>query len=185
MATATQKWKDDLDNALTEVLPQYKVKELKSEQKQILQNILEHNDCMVTLPTGYGKSLPYQILLPVARKMKELGTDTRTDGKIVVCGPLVSLFEDQVSKLQSVPMIKSAFKGASKEVDEMIAKGDVDIVFASPEALVGDKDWRSIIQEFAVSLIVIDEFHTVATWYVASMLSKFLCDHIKEIEVSV
>ncbi|VDI35753.1 Hypothetical predicted protein [Mytilus galloprovincialis] len=163
MATATQKWKDDLDNALTEVLPQYKVKELKSEQKQILQNILEHNDCMVTLPTVYGKSLPYQILLPVARKMKELGTDTRTDGKIVVCGPLVSLFEYQVSKLQSVPMIKSAFK----------------------EALVGDKDWRSIIQEFAVSLIVIDEFHTVATWYVASMLSKFLCDHIKGIEVSV
>ncbi|XP_076072468.1 ATP-dependent DNA helicase RecQ-like [Mytilus galloprovincialis] len=161
---ATQKWKDDLENALTEVLPQYKVKELKSEQKLILQNILEHNDCMVTLPTGYGKSLPYQILLPVARKMKELGSDTRTDGKIVVCGPLVSLFEDQVSKLQSVPMIKSAFKGASKEVDEMIAKGDVDIVFASPEALVGDKDWRSIIQEFAVSLIVIDEFHTVATW---------------------
>lgn len=77
------------------------------------------------------------------------------------------------------------FSGASKEVDEMIAKGDVDIVFASPEALVGDKDWRSIIQEFAVSLIVIDEFHTVATWYVASMLSKFLCDHIKGIEVSV
>lgn len=108
---ATQKWKDDLENALTEVLPQYKVKELKSEQKLILQNILEHNDCMVTLPTGYGKSLPYQILLPVARKMKELGSDTRTDGKIVVCGPLVSLFEDQVSKLQSVPMIKSAFKG--------------------------------------------------------------------------
>ena len=33
--------------------------QLKSEQKRILQNVLERKDSMAVLPTGFGKSMCY------------------------------------------------------------------------------------------------------------------------------
>jgi superfamily II DNA helicase RecQ len=37
--------------------------QLKSEKKEIIQNVLERNDSMAALPTGFGKSTCY-ILSP-------------------------------------------------------------------------------------------------------------------------
>jgi hypothetical protein len=33
--------------------------QLKSEQKEIIQNVLERKDSMAVLPTGFGKSISY------------------------------------------------------------------------------------------------------------------------------
>ena len=38
--------------------------QLKSEQKEIMQNVLERKDSMAVLPTGFGKSMCY-ILPPL------------------------------------------------------------------------------------------------------------------------
>ena len=35
--------------------------QLKSEQKEIIQNVLERKDSMAVLPTGFGKSMCYVI----------------------------------------------------------------------------------------------------------------------------
>jgi superfamily II DNA helicase RecQ len=37
--------------------------QLKSEQKEIIQNVLERKDSMAVLPMGFGKSMCY-VLLP-------------------------------------------------------------------------------------------------------------------------
>jgi ATP-dependent DNA helicase RecQ len=37
---------------------------LKSEQKEIIQNVLERKDSMAVLPTGFGKSMCYVLLPP-------------------------------------------------------------------------------------------------------------------------
>jgi superfamily II DNA helicase RecQ len=52
------------------------------------------------------------------------------------------------------------------ESDDVIRDGGVDIIFASPEMILGSKTWREEMQNFDVKVIVVDEFHTVATWYV-------------------
>lgn len=49
-------------------------------------------------------------------------------------------------------------------MDNKIKDGEVDLIYASPETLVGDPVWRSLIQKLNVTLIVVDEFHTIATW---------------------
>jgi superfamily II DNA helicase RecQ len=49
-------------------------------------------------------------------------------------------------------------------VSEKIKMGEVDIVYASPETLVGESDWREQFQTLKVDVIVVDEFHTIATW---------------------
>jgi superfamily II DNA or RNA helicase len=43
--------------------------QLKSEQKEIIQNVLERKDSMAVLPTGFGKSMCY-ILPPFSRKLR-------------------------------------------------------------------------------------------------------------------
>ena len=54
--------------------------------------------------------------------------------------------------------------GSSTEDDNRIRNGEVDVIYASPETLVGDPQWRADIQKLDVELIVIDEFHTIAIW---------------------
>ena len=50
---------DDIKRILT--ILQYKQfhLQLKSEQKEIIQNVLERKDSMAVLPTGFGKSMCY------------------------------------------------------------------------------------------------------------------------------
>lgn len=57
------------------------------------------------------------------------------------------------------------------EADEVIRNGEADIIFGSPEMIIGSKHWREELEKFNVKLIVVDEFHTVATWYVIKVLA--------------
>ncbi|XP_048777465.1 probable ATP-dependent DNA helicase RecS [Ostrea edulis] len=163
---------DKIEAVEKEVCKLFNVEALKAEQKVILQCLLSKQDCMAVLPTGYGKSLPYQMYLPLIRQLTEtnlchgLPFQAKFDvnEKIIVCCPLVSLMADQVQRLTDIPNLKAAFKGNSQEGDDMIRKGEIDIIFASPETLVGDPFWRSQLQELSVGVIVIDEFHTITTW---------------------
>ena len=54
--------------------------------------------------------------------------------------------------------------GKSTEGDHAIALGKFDYLFASPEALVGDSDFRQTLKGFQVDTIVVDECHTMCTW---------------------
>ena len=60
--------------------------------------------------------------------------------------------------------IKHILFTGDEEAERVISSGDFDYLFASPESLVGDKDFRQVLQKFNVSTVVIDEFHTISTW---------------------
>ncbi|XP_062584590.1 ATP-dependent DNA helicase RecQ-like [Saccostrea cucullata] len=131
---------------------------LKSEQVEILQSLVEKRDCMAVLPTGFGKSLPFQ-LLPLVQK--EMG---RT-GMVLVCCPLVSLMRDQVDRTNTIKGLTAAYKdliGQTPDLDKEILDGKIDVVYGSPESLLGE--WREQLQHLDVSAIVIDEFHLISTW---------------------
>ena len=78
---------------------------------------------MAVLPTGYGKSLPYQMYLPLIRRLKmeeesvfkpstrEMLTNLDSSEKVIVCSPLVALMEDQVKRLSSIPNVQAVYKG--------------------------------------------------------------------------
>lgn len=55
------------------------------------------------------------------------------------------------------------FLGGSQD-NELMQRGEFDYLFASPEHLVGDKTFRTTIQAFDVSTLVVDEVHTISTW---------------------
>ena len=71
----------------------FSVERLKKEQLIIFQSMLAKKDCIAVLPTGYGKSLPYQIFLSVVRELQKcnedavIGTEYAAylEDRIIVC----------------------------------------------------------------------------------------------------
>ena len=72
--------------------------EHKEEQLSSVKAVYEGNDVFVWLPTGFGKSLCYQILPFVFdHKLGLIGSGMSS--AVLVVSPLVSLMVDQVQKL--------------------------------------------------------------------------------------
>ena len=69
---------------------------LEPEQKDCVQCVYEGKDVFVWLPTGFGKTVCFEVLPFMFDK--KLG---RVDSLVVVVSPLVSLMIDQVRSLRS------------------------------------------------------------------------------------
>lgn len=157
---------------------------LKPKQVVCLKYIFEGLDVIAILPTGFGKSLIYQLLpwmLPVKEK----------NNIVIVAAPLNSIIEDQISSLKHRG-INVAFLGnfplgyspdyvenlfdESNTVNEdeeqnifplSIMEGEISFLFAHPESLLS-KDGRlllrSKIYQRNVVAVVVDEAHCVEMW---------------------
>ena len=95
------------EDAVKKVLQMFDIVNLKDEQKKMLDLLLKREDCIAVLPTGYGKSLPYQMLVPLRR---EMGTDDKNT-KVIVCSPLVAIMRDQCERLNGIPGVRAVYKG--------------------------------------------------------------------------
>lgn len=147
-----------------EVLKMFGHKDFRKGQEKAVMRILSGQSTLVTLSTGSGKSLCYQ--LPAYLYSKHKGSIT------LVISPLVSLMEDQV---YGIPGFLRAFclhTGQSKvkqlAILEMIQKGEIDILLLSPEAVVaGEKStgFGSILRKLPpIAFACIDEVHCVSQW---------------------
>ena len=74
----------------------YSSMSLKPEQKECIKCIFDGKDVFVWLPTGFGKSICYEVLPFMFDK--NLGTD---NSLVIVVSPLVSLMVDQIRSLRS------------------------------------------------------------------------------------
>ena len=129
---------------------------LHPEQETAIQSVLEGKDTLVVLPTGYGKSLIYQLpsmLLP---------------GPTIAISPLIALMRDQERSLQriGVPVVRidSTLRVASRrKAFDRIRKGGPLIILTTPESLES-KEVRPALLEAKPSLLCVDEAHCVSEW---------------------
>ena len=96
-----------LDTVLSEVLSKFQIEKFKNEQRIIFDALYAGKDCVGVLPTGFGKSLPYQVLSSVMRQCDP----TRPTAKIIVCCPLISLMVDQVGRLREIADVTAVYLG--------------------------------------------------------------------------
>ncbi|KAI8511020.1 hypothetical protein Bbelb_119360 [Branchiostoma belcheri] len=115
---------------------------LKAEQKGALKAILNGEDVLALLPTGFGKSLIYQILPRVCKRLSEMeGCSLFHDVEspiVIVVSPLVALMEDQIKEASKFG-VSAAQLGKS---DEEILSGKAELVFGSPESWLLNEKWR-------------------------------------------
>lgn len=125
-------------------------------QEEIVQAVLDKKDCLVLMPTGGGKSLCYQ--LPA----------TVLPGLTVVVSPLIALMKDQVEGLVQNG-IAAAYINSSleeyevKEIEEDILRGEITMLYVSPERLLSPFFIKFLFQ-LKISLFAIDEAHCISSW---------------------
>ncbi len=130
---------------------------LKPKQVICLEKMFLGVDTLAVLPTGYGKSLIYQLfpLLLFAKKVLEEHPNQRLDcitnvtSVLLVIWPLNSLINDQVQKLlatrlrvSALSVFKDVSSNDSEEIEcdvtdqdkkEKLARGYYNLLFAHPE----------------------------------------------------
>ena len=121
---------------------------LKPEQLSAIDAILRGRDTFVSVPTGFGKSLVYQVLPFCADWLTGRVTGISTSSKpvVMVVSPLLSLMHDQVAKLASKNILAICISGKQQDVDQTlkeVVEGSITHIYGSPEAFIGNEKWRS------------------------------------------
>lgn len=148
---------------------------LKPLQVKCFEYLLRGDDVLAVFPTGFGKSLLFQ-LLP---KFFPVKADKNI--VIVVC-PLNSIIDDQLKVLEDKGVTADVFRIPSDEHESLfdgeksstnstsvsiILSDDIEIVFAHPEALLS-KEGRDLMssEKFQKNVVAcaVDEAHCVEIW---------------------
>jgi ATP-dependent DNA helicase RecQ len=121
-----------------------------------MEALLDGHDTVAVLPTGYGKSLLYQVPAQLL------------SGPTLVISPLIALMRDQERALRTkgVPVVRldSTLKKTSREQNlARIRKGGPLIVLTTPETLEA-RDARPAIVEGKPVLLCVDEAHCISEW---------------------
>lgn len=126
-------------------------------QREAISHLLTHRNLLCIHPTGFGKSLLYQ--LPA----------TLLDGITLVISPLLALVRDQQHQLQQRFGIPAAAINSDQSDEEnyfvrtQVKAGQIRILFVAPEQL-DNIDRFEFLLNLPVSLVVIDEAHCISTW---------------------
>lgn len=120
------------------------------------------SDIFITSPTGSGKSLLFQIPAIYLAEKEDLIT--------IIVSPLKALMYDQVTALENRNVKSAAYINSDltlierNNVVEGIKKGEISILYLSPELLLAYDIRQFIGNHRKVGLLVVDEAHLVTTW---------------------
>ena len=134
----------------------FRIQSLRPEQESAMLAVLNGRDALVALPTGFGKSLIYQVPAMIL------------DRPTIVISPLIALMADQEQALKrcGVPVIAlhSRLRAAERRAAlERLKKGGRLVVLTTPETLESAATAPSF-ERARPALLCIDEAHCITEW---------------------
>lgn len=133
--------------------------QLREQQWQAIHASLAGKDTLVLLPTGFGKSLTFQI--PALLQ----------EGLTLVVSPLIALMRDQVERLKQMDLpaagLDSMLSGAERRaILREVEDGRVQLLYVSPERVQRDEALKECLRAFAargrLHRVVLDEAHCLS-----------------------
>ena len=151
------------ETVLSEELSSLGLEKLQPQQKLCLQKLVEGNDVLAILPTGFGKSLIYQLFPRLFHRLRYPHI-AQSSSTILVITALTAIIDDQVKYLNDAGFRAAAI---NSEADAKIIAGEIEIVYGSPEIWLSNK-WKKILKDSQLGkqiiAIAVDEVHSVTEW---------------------
>lgn len=134
---------------------------LKPKQVDTLYSVAENQDTISVLPTGYGKSIIFQILPYYSSLLNSY------EAKIIVISPLNVIISEQADTSDTLVNVNTAFLSNLILDDGCFTQTDGKIFIGHPENIL-DKKFLKYIHvsklESQVTHVVIDEAHCICLW---------------------
>jgi Werner syndrome ATP-dependent helicase len=136
----------------------YKYESFKPRQYEIINNIISKNDVCAILPTGYGKSLTFQLSALYIGK------------PAIIISPLISLMEDQRLILDKLKITSCCYNSTIPIAERMDIRKDIldnkyQFIYITPETVTKQHDFLEKIDlKLGISLIAIDEAHCISSY---------------------
>lgn len=132
------------------------IKRLRREQEEAMLALLGGRDTVVALPTGFGKSLIYQVPAMMLKR------------PTIVVSPLIALMTDQMRALneRGAPVIAlhSQLKAAERRAAiARLARGGRLVILTTPET-IESKATAPLIEKAKPALLCVDEAHCISEW---------------------
>lgn len=178
-----------MDEIITRVFKEIGfVKPLKDCQRECLMHVLSKHDVMAILPTGYGKSLIFQVAPFVLKAKYDLVSSV-----CLILTPLNSIMMDQINSMSKQGInacwldyncqsgqtaadddnsddedtVQQGQSIVNVPLDDII-KGKYTLIYAHPEALLSNDNGTRLLsameREGIISCIAIDEAHMILEW---------------------
>ena len=148
MASASlsrESFNDAVEKAL-EALKDSSIESLTNYQSKALFHVLNGEDTFVSLPTGHGKSLIYQLAPSVSKHLGPLSEVPI----VLVISPLNVLIDDQIASVTKLGI--TACKLDASSLEDTVSLAGHEILFTSPETdgqtLAAASYYRHVTQKF-------------------------------------
>ncbi|MBR9860504.1 DNA helicase RecQ [bacterium] len=131
----------------------------KGMQEDVINTVLNGEDCFVIMPTGAGKSLCYQ--LPALT----------SQGTAIIISPLIALMKNQVDAIRGFGdsdsvahfLNSSLTKTQAARVKSDVMGGKTKMLYVAPETLKKDET-VDFLRSVEVSFVAVDEAHCISEW---------------------
>ncbi len=130
--------------------------DLRPMQADAIDAVLAGRDVLLTLPTGGGKSLAFQLPALVL------------DGLVLVISPLIALMKDQVDGLRAKGVRAAYVNSLVSAPDrrkrlEAAANGELDLLYVTPERF-RSPTFLELLPRMNVVRFAVDEAHCISQW---------------------
>lgn len=136
---------------------------LKPEQLEVIKNYFMGRDCLLVAPTGWGKSVLFQI----APLLFDSSKSTEEPSSVVlVIVPTISLAQDATMRLCS--FLPSTMTAVHLTRATVMAASEASYIFTSPESLLSPHVGLNLLRDPTfcrrVKAVFVDECHIIQTW---------------------
>jgi ATP-dependent DNA helicase RecQ len=132
-------------------------------QEEAIRHVVDgRGRLLVVQKTGWGKSFVYFI---ATKLLREAGY-----GSALLVSPLLALMRNQIAAAERMGVRAATINSDNVDdwgnVEDRLARGEIDILLISPERLANERFRTQVLAGIAaqISLLVIDEAHCISDW---------------------